>query len=271
MVNEPYLLIPHKESYFLPLSYNDNPNHEPYEDIEQLSEYSERGEYTRHLESEFQISFMTLTNKNIFGTNFNTFLAYTHRSYWQLYNEDWSRPFRETNYNPEVFARYVFDDPLEFLGFKFMVYDIGLEHESNGQIQELSRSWNRVFGRAAILTGTTFLSLKVWYRLPEKESLDDNPRIYQYKGYASLTAKTFVNSSMVQLTLYPGTKYAGGELTYSAHWKNSIHFYTKISYGYGISLQDFDNETRRIGIGISLGDFFQASLKNQTPRNQNEL
>lgn len=259
MINNPYILMPYKGNYFLPVSYNDNPNHEVFEKIEDGLEYEDRGKFTKHLESEFQISFMALTNKNIFGTKFNTFLGYTHRSYWQMYNEEWSRPFRETNYNPEAFARYIFDEPVNILGFKLIAYDIGLEHESNGQVQEISRSWNRVYGRMALLTGTTFINFKVWHRLAESAEMDENPNMYRYRGYGQLDIKTYINSNMVQLILIPGTEHFGGELVYSTHWKNGVSFYSKASYGYGISLQDYDHDSRRIGFGVSLGEFFALS------------
>ena len=49
-----------------------------------------------------------------------------------------SSPFRDTNFNPEMFYRFK-ESPL---GSGFFGADVGFEHESNGQPVSRSRSWN---------------------------------------------------------------------------------------------------------------------------------
>jgi phospholipase A1 len=258
LLEKRYILLPHKGTYLLPISYNNNPNHDLFKGLEESSENKRRGKFNKNLEAEFQISFLILTNKNIFGTNFNTFIGYTHLSFWQIYNEEWSRPFRETNYTPEFFARYIFDEPPSILGAKLVAYDFGVVHQSNGQVQELSRSWNRLFVRAGILSGNTILNISLWHRLKESIEDDENRNIYQFKGYGEIDLIYRFNRENIQLKLIPGTKHLSGELAISTPWKEGLRFYTKISHGYGLSLQDYNHKNRKFAFGIILSDPFSS-------------
>jgi len=61
-------------------------------------------------------------------------------------NKDESRPFRETDYEPE--ALLAFDTHYEVLGWQGRLLGIGVNHQSNGRSNPLSRSWNRVIHNA---------------------------------------------------------------------------------------------------------------------------
>ncbi len=65
--------------------------------------------------------------------------GYTQQSYWQLFNGAISRPFRNTDYAPEVFYVYPTDTPLPG-GWRWRYSGLGLVHQSNGQSNPLSRS-----------------------------------------------------------------------------------------------------------------------------------
>jgi phospholipase A1 len=201
LLEKKYVLLPHKGTYLLPFSHNDNPNSNTFKTIE--DENKDRGTFYERTETEFQISFLILTNKNIFNTNFNTFIGYTHRAYWQVYNKDWSRPFRETNYMPEIFARYVFDKPPKILNAHYIGYDIGFVHQSNGQVQELSRSWNRIFSRFTFLAGSTFFNFTLWYRLPESKDENENPYMYKYRGYGEIDMRHEFGELDLRLRILP--------------------------------------------------------------------
>ena len=256
LISKKYILIPHRGTYLLPFIYNDNPNNKVYETAFPDVVKEKRGNFNDYTEAEFQISFLILTNKNIFNSGFDTFIGYTHQSWWQVYNTDWSRPFRETNYAPEVFFRKVPDDPVSFFLGKILVYDFGFIHQSNGQIQELSRSWNRFFYRVVLVFDQIMLKTTLWHRLPEETNEDENPRIYNYLGYGELEIKHKFNSHSYQLRIIPGIKKQGFEFSINTPWKEGLQFYTRVGYGYGLSLLDYDHDNRKIGMGFILADPF---------------
>lgn len=259
LLDKKYILLPHKGTYILPISYNNNPNQKTFSEIEKREGYDDRGKLNRHLEAEFQISFLFLTNKNLFGTKFNTFVGYTHQAHWQVYNDKWSRPFRETNYMPELFGRRILDKPMNIFGVKFIGYDAGFVHQSNGQVQELSRSWNRLFIRGVFLSGKTLINISAWHRLSETDGLDENPNMHRYIGYGEIDLTYKYGNQNFQLRIIPGTEHLSGELGFSTPWKEGLRFYTKISHGHGLSLQDYDHKSRKFGLGIILSDPFSIT------------
>lgn len=258
LLKKRYVLLPHRGTYLLPLSYNFKPNSDVFSSSGLSDEFQERGPFNKNLELEFQVSFLILTNKDVFNSGFNVFVGYTHQAWWQVYNEDWSRPFRETNYIPELFARKILDEPFSLLGGKFVAYDFGYIHQSNGQIQELSRSWDRVFFRFALAYGSTFVKSTLWLRIPESSSTDDNPDIHEYVGYGDIEVEHLFEKSRVQFKVIPGIKRQGVELSYSYPLREGLRFFLKAGYGYGLSLLDYNNESQKIGFGVALSDFFSS-------------
>ena len=255
-----YVLIPYNGTYLLPFSYNASPNESPYKTFTELESFKERGSYNRNLEAEFQISFLVLGSKDVFFPKLDFFIGYTQQSWWQIYNDDWSRPFRETNYAPEVFFRKnQIDSDYKFLGGKVPMFDFGYIHQSNGQVQELSRSWDRIFFRTVIDYKSFTLKPIIWFRIPEKNKENDNPDIQNYLGTGSLKIfKNFHKGNQISLKIIPGYKRAGLELDYSSPWTRGYRFYAKISSGTGLSLQDYDHEGNKVGIGFILNDIITS-------------
>ncbi|MDB9696340.1 phospholipase A, partial [Acinetobacter nosocomialis] len=82
-------------------------------------------------ETKFQISLKTKAWENIFGNNGDLWVGYTQSSRWQTFNSKESRPFRETNYEPE--ASLMFRTNYELLGLDARLLGVTLNHQSNGR------------------------------------------------------------------------------------------------------------------------------------------
>jgi len=237
---EPFALVDtghgltlHKEMYFLPYSYS-----EDYDG------------------AEAEVIFQLSAKHDLFGTRF--YFAYTQISFWQAYNTKASSPFRDTNYNPEIFYRF----PERSLGGGAVGADAGFEHESNGQRVPLSRSWNLLYV-APFWHGDSWLAyVKLRWRVPEsaKESPDDaegddNPDITDYLGYSDIHFEyRLPHRHLLHFTMrgYLGTDKGNVSLNYSIPMtgEDDAFFLLRLFSGYGESLLDYDRYINRVGVGF---------------------
>jgi len=252
-VAQKFVLLQHKTNFVMPFSFNNKPNNSPFDANLDSDLLAQRGDFVQPLEAEFQVSFKFLIEKNLFNTRGDLFLAYTQHAWWQLYNGSWSKPFRETNYNPEVFYRWNLKDTVSLDSLFMAGFDFGYMHESNGQINELSRSWDRIFLRAMWTTNIFRLVTTFWYRLPEKKA-DQNPDILDFLGPGELEFIFQPKKHEFRIVYIPGFKRSGVELSYSYPVSRDLRFYTKFNYGYGHSLIDYNHKVQRLGVGFSVAD-----------------
>lgn len=250
LLDQKYLLYPHKRNYLLPLSYVWNPSEELYTQAKAGSA-ANRGDYYRKPEAEFQISFFITADRSPFNLNGDLVLAYTHQSWWQVYNSDWSKPFRETNYSPELFFRTLNSSEKQFLGLDLSFYDIGYVHQSNGQIQELSRSWDRLFFRTLLTDESLTAIFTLWVRIPETGSKDENADIAGYRGLGEIEVKRSFGKINLESKL-PLARTPGIEVNLSYPWQDNLRWFISGRTGYGHSLIEYDKDTSRLGIGIAL-------------------
>jgi Phospholipase A1 len=144
----------------------------------------------RPAEAQLQLSFKLPITPPLFGDRVLPFFAYTGRSWWQVFDGDRSRPFREYNHEPELFIAWV-GMRNEYFGWTNQFSALGVNHQSNGRTQDGSRSWNRVFGEFYLDRGQSqWATLKLWARIkedaktsPDDTSGDDNPDIERYLGH----------------------------------------------------------------------------------------
>lgn len=227
-------LSTHKPFYLLPATWARNV---PGQDVEFV----------------FQIS----AKQKLFASNW--YFGYTQKSFWQLYDQERSRPFRETNYNPELFYRWT-PDPVRW---KHWGADIGIEHESNGQDLPESRSWNRLYIAPFQAKGRTLRYLKFWYRLPEDRKDDefdpkgdDNPDIYRFYGYVEGQVQRQLDSGGLAHLMLRGNPSTGkGAVMLHYSWPSSdgyVFYLLSAFHGYGESLIDYNRSITRIGFGFAL-------------------
>lgn len=207
-------------------------------------------------EVEFQISL-----KQRFLIN-NLFVAYTQKSMWQAINRDNSAPFRETNYNPEIFLRLLpGDDLLRRWYLDRWGFDLGFEHESNGRPLPYSRSHNRAYLAAFRPGGDTLWYFRAWYRLPESAKSDpldprgdDNPTLDNYLGYGEAAYTHHFSQGHMLLARTRGNARTGKgsvELQLSRPSSDGDVFYLlSLFNGYGETLIDHDTSITRIGFGF---------------------
>jgi len=253
---DPYVITPHKMNYMLPISLTNDINNEPY------NGYSNWAGNLEDIEAKFQLSIkVPLTSDSLFIEGDQVFFGFTFQSWWQLYSDEISKPFRESNYQPEFF----YLAPINFHPFggnSGIV--IGFEHQSNGRSQLLSRSWNRIYFTYLYEKRNFALSFRPWYRIPEGEketSLssegDDNPDILDYMGHFEL-GMVYKFSEKYEVSVKTRENFATHngfvELGITFPLWGKLKGYAQLSSGYGESLIEYNYNQNRIGLGIALTD-----------------
>ncbi len=240
----------HRSNYALVLSYNEYPNLAPLQEADPAKTLVKP-------EVAFQLSFKAKLWQDVFGQDIDLWFAYTQRSFWQLYNFDDSSPFRETNYEPEILfnVRTRFD----VLGLKARFIQVGLNHQSNGQAEPLSRSWNRLVANVGLERGRFSLLLKGWFHFPESVEVDDNPGIDSYMGYGEVWAHYFLKRHRLSVMLRDNLDFRENRGAVQVEWGfplfANLGGYVQYFLGYGESLLDYDHRVHRIGVGFILADW----------------
>ncbi|MEZ5545585.1 MAG: phospholipase A [Lysobacteraceae bacterium] len=252
-----YNLRAYKPVYALPFYWNSATNQNP--ESPNPNNTVEDGQHTQPIEGKFQLSFKTKLWENIFGDNGDLWGAYTQSSHWQMFNSEESRPFRETNYEPELML--VFRNRYHLLGWNGRMAGIGFNHQSNGRGDPESRSWNRIVANIGLDRGNWALMLRPWWRLPEGKREDNNPDIEDYIGRGEAMLVYHRDGYELALTarhsLRSGSRSHGAlQLDWSFPLDGPLRGYVQIFDGYGESLIDYNHKATYLGLGISLIDWF---------------
>jgi len=223
-----FIITPYRSIYIFPARWSSNPNESPvsenpnynYPFVVPLDNY----------EAKFQLSFKTKILQGMFWKRGDLWIAYTQRSHWQIYNQVLSRPFRETNYEPEVILN--FPTNFNLFGLKSSMAGVAFTHQSNGRAVPLSRSWNRIIGHIGF-EKNHYLGrgdAQVIYFLRRN--------IFSLRGIHSLRLENN-NHGQIQFDWsFPVTKNLKG------------HF--QFIEGYGETLIDYNHRQTIMGLGISL-------------------
>ncbi len=249
-----FRILPYKPVYVLFANYTTNVNDKP-SSINENNNVEEPIGY-KNIELAFQISFKTKILHNLFGPlGGDVWGAYTQSSRWQLYNNTLSRPFRETNYQPEAFI--LFATPYNIGDFNGIFMGVGLNHQSNGRSKPLSRSWNRVVFQMGWEINSVQIVLKPWIRLPEAEENDDNPDIDDFMGRAQLDLGYNFGSHNFELATRHSLRggdnsHGSARLDYSYRFVKNLKIHAQVFTGYGESLIDYNHNQTTVGLGVSL-------------------
>ncbi|RKZ97370.1 MAG: phospholipase [Gammaproteobacteria bacterium] len=252
---KPFTLMAHKPNYILVGAHNFS-GYNPDVYREHANDQTIDVDDT---EAQFQISLKFPLAVNLFNM-VDLYAAYTNHSFWQVFNNDVSSPFRETNHEPEMWAQFTPDD-WEFFGFKNSANAFGVVHQSNGRSGVLSRSWNRVYANFVFERDNLALSVKPWYRIKEDREDDDNRDITDYLGHGELRAAYKMNdhtfSLMSRNNIESGFSNGAVEASWSFPLGNYPYAKGYIQYfnGYGESMIDYNNHVNKLGIGVSVSDW----------------
>lgn len=265
----PFVITPHEPSYIMPITYTNNFNHDAYRIFDDESNTNNRDDFSGAMEAheaKYQVSFkVPLRSSSLFVQGDALYFAMTIQAWWQLYSDEISKPFRETNYKPEIF--YIAPLPWETENGSFG-YFVSFEHQSNGQVQGLSRSWNRIHLGLIYDTDNYSIGIKPWYRIPEDEKSypleptgDDNPDIDDYLGhYEIMGAYAFNDDHKLSGTFRQNWRTGNGSIelnyTFPLPFSTRLIGFAQFFSGYGESLIDYNHRQEKIGIGIALTDVF---------------
>jgi len=215
----------------------------------------------RNIEAELQVSLKRKIASNLFALHGSYYLAYSQKSFWQLYT--YSAPFRETDYNPEGFVVFPIDD--EKYSVKIRSLKFALAHKSNGQpnttnvyvdgkkMSNLSKSINYFYTTMRMQRDTLIVDLTLQAPLGTGPNLSDNPDIMDYLGYNKIKFTYFYNKSIFTFMGRGNFATLRGalELTYSYPLRDETNLYIKLFSGYGESLIDYNRNITKLSIGFS--------------------
>ncbi|EIX9086192.1 phospholipase A [Klebsiella aerogenes] len=243
--DNPFLLYPYESNYLL-YTWTSDLNKEAIRSYDWADD-------ARKDEVKFQLSLAFPLWRGILGDNSLLGASYTQKSWWQLSNSKGSAPFRETNYEPQLFLGFATD--YEFAGWTLRDIEVGYNHDSNGRSDPTSRSWNRLYTRLMAQNGNWLVEVKPWYVVG---STDDNPDITKYMGYYRLKIGYQLGEAILsaQGQYNWNTGYGGAEIGVSYPITKHVRAYTQIYSGYGESLIDYNFNQTRVGVGVMLNDLF---------------
>ena len=191
------------------------------------------------------------------------YLGYSQTSFWDLTGE--SKPFFDNSYRPEMLFSY--DDVLpkgwKVPGASRVGLQFGVLHESNGRDGAESRSLNIAYVRPIFVFGdeSNFFVTVAPRAYVYLGSLDDNPDIKDYRGYADLRLTTgWAGGLQFGAVGRLGDDWDKGSLELDMSYplraasrgNFDVFLYAQFFTGYGESLlgyKDADN-TFRLGLSI---------------------
>ena len=229
----------------------------------------------KHAETKIQLSVRTKVAKGLLKSGDadaddqdSLWFGYSQQSYWQLFSGNISRPFRTTDHEPEVIYIYPHQIALPG-GWNYRLSGVGLVHQSNGQSEQLSRSWNRSYlmGAAEKVLGpesSLRLQGRIWDRLRESAADDDNPGIENYIGRAEINGTWQINKANTLGVTLRHSLHREAKGSTRIDWMmapaaspnyTGLRYHVQLFNGYGDSLLDYNKRRNVLSVGLSLVDW----------------
>ena len=245
-----FKLVEYLPMYVMPFRFTDKPTEQPIS-LNPDRPIPEWRDY-QHIETKFQVSLKAKIMQDAFGKG-DVWVAFTQQSYWQMYNGELSRPFRELNYEPELIFTY----PLNFSAGNLKMKMIGLSvnHQSNGKEAAHSRSWNRFILMGVFQWNEVLITARLWKRFTEKSREDDNPDIENYIGRAELSAAYPFRKNIFMLKVRNNLNFNHNRGHIELNWvyplSRDLRILLQASHGYGDSLIDYNYKQTIVGVGFT--------------------
>jgi phospholipase A1 len=255
-----FRVLTYRPNYVLPLIVSDRVNRQPVTPTHAapgvLPDY-------KHLEAMIQVSLRVKLAEELLLPGADLWFAYTHRAQWQVWTGEESRPFRNTDYEPELIYVMPVPESVRALpgGWRWRMVNLGVAHQSNGQTDPLSRSWNRFSIGTAVEKGDFNLEAQLFRRMREKHR-DDNPDLTDYIGRAEIRASWLPGRAITSLAWRPtlhdwdrGSLQLDWSYPVSSDQPQGLRWYLRAFQGYGDSLLDYNFRKTSLGAGVTLFAF----------------
>ena len=254
--NDPHGILTvreHNPMYLMPVWYNSSPNYAPSSPTRGAA-LQERFSDQKRIETKMQVSFKSKIAEDLFKSRADLWFGYTQKSDWQIYNQGRrSAPFRNTDYEPEIFITQPVKAQLPW-GGRLRMLGVGFAHQSNGQSRPESRSWNKVYAMAGMEWGKLTVIPRGWMRLFDSSGEDnDNPDLTKYLGYGDVKLQYRLNDKhnfSTTLRYNPKSGYGAAEAAYTFPIKGKLQGVVRGFHGYGESLIDYNHKQSGIGFGL---------------------
>ncbi len=185
------------------------------------------------------------------------YFAYTQTSFWDLKSD--SKPFEDTSYKPELFfiSSNVYTGAQKFIR---VFLKAGLQHESNGKSETVSRSTNFIYFEPNMIfyDDKTSIGLqvfpKIWMYFENEDGTNED--LNDYRGYFDLGLKAGKANSLVVESHFRAAR-KGNSLELNLSYPldiNNVELYLQVQYSNVLaeSLLSYNerNEALRIGFAV---------------------
>lgn len=249
ITNKTFLITAYKPIYILPFRFSSHRREAPFEQVPVDAIKGDDPIELDNIEATMQFSFKTKLAQRILGKG-ALWMGYTQKSYWQVYNSEYSRPFRETNYEPEIIFNYPVN--FNFLGVKTKMLGFGFNHQSNGREgHKFTRSWNRFIMHAGFENKNWSLLVRTWVAA----EITENPDIENYMGRGDATFNYRVNKHLLSLKAQHSLRFGDNnfgsvEVDWAFPIYGNLKGYFQFFHGYGDAMIDYNQIHTIAGIGV---------------------